>query len=355
MKKYTIIAVLMMASLMTGCVKTEFASVPDKKVTFSVGMYKPGTKTASILDVDGIESFNSKGYLYSEGFMDSYQNFFGAAGEVIYWNETDEEWAPSHPYYWPKGSGSYINFVSWYDKNGTPDSVSETTLAWTIDGTGRVLAADDNIMFADEVWGYKQNDTPATYGYDNVGDGVPTLFHHALAQLCVKVKASKLSDDGVTWTITASNCQVGGLYTAGSISLTTTEPAELPATSQWTGTWTTSGQKRTISGVTASTNITTAGVDMFPMHSIIPQALGTSYLSFTYVVRTQYDANNYIEETAQTGNIRFSSFSNALTSWGMNKRVTYTVIINPENNEILIDPDVTDWLGPVSPSPLSIE
>ena len=344
-----------MASLLMGCVKTEYVPAPDKEVTFAVGIYSPKTKAASIIAVDGIESFNSKGYLYAEGFMDHYQDFFGANGELISWNETNEEWVPSHPYYWPKSSESYINFVSWYDKNGAPTTVSETSLVWNIDGTDRVLAADDNIMYADEVWGYKQNNSPATYGFDNVGEGVPTLFHHALAQLCVKVRASKLSDEGVSWTISASNFIVGGIYTAGTLSLSTSEPAETPATSTWTGAWSTSGQRKTINGVTAATNITTTGVDMFPMHSVIPQVLGSTYLSFTYVIRTQYDEDNYIEETAQTGNIRFSSFSSTLTSWGQNKRITYTVTINPESNSILIDPEVNDWEGPISPSPLSIE
>ena len=356
MKMFRHISLILVVAALAGCAKTEFVpTIPEKEVTFAVGSYLPDTKISSLNgSEDAITSFNSKGFLHAEG-INTTQDFFGASGETINFNGTNE-WQPSHVYYWPKSSNSHINFVSWYDKNGTPDnvaSVSETAISWTIDGTTRTLQADDNIMIADEAWHYNDNATVYT-SYSGVVAGVPTLFHHQMAKVNVVVKASKLSDNGTTWTITASNFTLGGVYTAGTLSLTNEEPETLPGTSAWTGSWVTSGSRSTLNGVSAATTVNTTGVQMFS-HSMIPQNVGISYISFTYVVRTSYDANNYIEETVNTGNIRLSSFIGAVTSWDMNKKITYTVTINPECNEILIDPQATDWGDTLAPPPISIE
>ena len=358
-----IFAILVLAALF-GCVRMESIDVPERPVTFSVGSFAPSTKAIAMQDTDdGIYAFRSKGYLYAEGYMDAAQDFFGSAGETISARNASgaiissgsvAQWAPSHPYYWPKSRNSYIDFVSWYDKNGQPSTQAENAMAWTFDGTARSLSGDDNIMIADKAWHYNDNATDYI-SISGVSEGVPTLFHHLLAQVRVVVKASKLSDSGITWTVSAGNFTLGNVFTTGSISLSNQEPAVLPSTSPWTTSgWTTTGSRTSISGVTANTSINTAGVEMLPTYSIIPQAVGTAYISFSYTVRTQYDANNYVEETVQTGNIRLSSFTGAGTSWDMNRRITYVVTINPECNEILIDPEASDWTS-VDLPPISIE
>ena len=365
MKTYRhILAIIIVLATLCGCVRMEVIDAPAKPVSFSVGSYQPGTKATALQNSDnGIYAFHSKGYLYAEGYMNSVQDFFGSTGETISARDASgnivssgsvAQWAPSHPYYWPKSSNSYIDFVSWYDKNGQPAAQAENEITWTIDGTTRSLSGDDNIMLADKAWHYNDNATEYV-SVSGVSEGVPTLFHHLLSQVRVVVKASKLSDAGITWTVNASNFTLGNVYTAGSITLTNQEPAVLPSTNPWTTSgWTTSGNKTTIAGVSASTSINTTGIEMLPAYSIIPQTVGNAYISFDYTVRTQYDANNYVEETIQTGIIRLSTFTGAGTSWDMNKRITYIVTINPECNEILIDPQASEWTA-VDLAPISIE
>lgn len=371
MKKLAVIAFAALVAF-SACSKVESEPRPAGKVTFAVGSYAPATKAVSLEEsVDGITAFTSKGFLHGQGVA-TVQDFFGSASNnytetISYaWDDADSDstkdagevsWLPSHDYYWPKGTSSYVNFVSWYDKNGTPDnvaSVSETAISWTFDGTNRALAADDNIMIADEAWGYKDSNATEYTSASLVASGVPTLFHHLLSRVRVVVKLSKDSDTGVSWTASASNFVLGNVYTTGSLALTNAEPASTPGTVAWEGSWATSGTQGSVAGVSAQTTLTTAGVEMLPERSMIPQSATAAYISFTYVVRTVYDANNYIEETVNTGNIRLNSFTTPVTNWAMNKIITYTVTINPEMNQILIDPTVVDWADPVS-STLNIE
>ena len=360
MKRYIFISLLILASL-TACVRNEM-SRPDRAVSFLVGQYVPGVKAVSLNDSeDAITSFSSKGFLYAVG-VNTVQDFFGTDGESISYDSSVPEWTPSHPYYWPKSGDSYINFVSWFDKNGDPDdvdNVSETSISWTIDGTNRSLLSDDNIMIADEAWHYNDNAQVYTE-YSLVEEGVPTLFRHLLARICFVVRLSTLGDEGVTYSLSVSNFVLGRVYTTGSITLSNSEPASLPSTSAWSGSWVTSGTKTNISSPIAGLNdnlsiASTDGVVVFPMHSMIPQSVSNSYISFDYTIRTTYDANNYIEENASTGLILLSGFTGAPASWQMNKKVTYKVTINPELSEILIDPVDTDWVGPLAPAPITIE
>ena len=175
------------AALAAGCAKVEVIDAPEREISFTVGNYAPATKAVAVTE---FTSFKSKGYLYAEGVA-TVQDFFGANGETISVDDpiNPTEWTPSHPYYWPKSANSYINFVSWYDKNGAPTTATETSLVWEIDGTNRTLASDDNILVADKAWFQKDNTfNGEQYTDDAITSGVPTLFKHLLAQVSVKAK-----------------------------------------------------------------------------------------------------------------------------------------------------------------------
>lgn len=341
----------MMASLFQGCVRTDYDPTPDKEVTFAVGCYATQTKASSLLDSeDGISSFKSKGYLYAEGLEGQAQNFFGATGETISWDETNEEWTPSHPYYWPKSPESYINFVSWYDKNGNPTTVSETSLVWSIDGNPRSIVADDNIMFADEVWGYKQNLSPAAYGFDNVTSGVPTLFHHALAKMRFRVRATEGSLNSNV-SLTVHDFVVENIYKTGSLSLTNSNPAndatpvEGPTTKAWRGSWSFTGAEAdTLKGYPASINLTEEYQSIMDLRAVIPQGVNNILVTFNYDITTSIDANNSISETVPVS-VGLSSFTANSLAW--NKVYTFSITINPALVEIQVDPaSIAEWVDP---------
>lgn len=342
MKMFRHISLILVVAALAGCAKTEFVPTPEKEVTFAVGSYAPDTKTSSLLDVDGrIESFRSQGFLHAEG-ISTVQNFFGTNGETISYNGTSL-WQPSHTYYWPKSSNSYINFVSWYDKNGDPDSISDTHATWTIDGTTRTLRADDNIMFADVAWHYNQNTTPATYGHDNVSEGVPTLFHHAMSQVRVQARLQSVSSTS-TFTVSVRNFRLTNVFNTGSLDLNNTEPAgTTPATQAWSGSWSTENYTATNMSGLNNVALSTTATDVFSLQTMIPQSTETINAEFEYAIRTTFSNGDYIEETVPAS-VNLFSFTGDSGQWNMNSRITYTIVINPETYYITLVPVLTeDW------------
>ncbi|MBR5924754.1 MAG: fimbrillin family protein [Bacteroidales bacterium] len=354
MKRYIYIALTALTAL-AGCVKVETVERPAEEVSFTVGQYA-ATKAAS-LNSESITSFRSKGFLYANG-VDGAQDFFGASGETIYWREGSSMWTPTHPYYWPKHSDSYVNFVSWYDNGGDPTTATETSLQWI----GRTIAASDNIMFADAVWHYKSNTANGSqYNGDEVTSGVPTLFHHALSRVQIKLRATVAADPdnaSTTYEITLNSAQLLGYYTTGNMRLSTTEPAgTTPATSIWLGVnnatllWYPSNGANTtpLACIDSDMNLTTTAAPVLALRSFMPQSLGDGVVfNFTYTLTTR--SNGVI--TSSEEDIPVSIVLNTIRStanmvinqWQPNKIYTYNIAINPIGQEILLNPIVeSDW------------
>ena len=355
MKRFGYIALIFAMTAFAGCVKTELDPSPKERITFAVASYAPSTRASSLLD-DGISSFKSKAFLHADGYENITQNFFGANGETIAWNSTASEWVPSHEYYWPKSSESYINFVSWYDKNGTPDSVSETALSWSFDGSTRSLAADDNLMFADVAWRYNQNTTNATqYTGDDVTVGVPTLFHHALAQVRFLAKISPVSDGGTTWSATITDFCITEVYKTGTLSLVNADPQSNMTRAWWsmsedatpvvtTPYWSTEGcAVDTLSrrGQTVNLTVNNTPVSVMATRSVIPQSTEDMVLTCNCNIRTEYADHSYMVETVPVA-ISLRDFSGDIGSWDMNHRITYTMTVNPVTGKILFDPALNE-------------
>ena len=336
-----IMMIFALVALAAGCSKVEVVNAPEREISFTVGSYAPATKAVAVTE---FTSFSSKGYLHAEG-IDGTQDFFGAAGETITFNGTDT-WAPSHPYYWPKGESSYINFVSWYDKKGAPSSVSETTISWT----NRTITQDDNILVADKAWYQKEN----VQNYYT--PGVPTLFKHLLAQVGVQAKATldEETEGNVetTWTVKISNVTIHDVHTSGSLSLSnTTAPAEAETlkTTEWTGSWEVGSTTGNISGAaTATTLDATDYTEILSWHAVLPQSIDDIYMSFDYEITTASENTtthntHTVTETINVPNLALSSFSGSVAEWQTNKKITYRININPKTNIISVVPSVDAW------------
>ena len=357
MKRFGYIVLILVLAALTGCVKTEVNPSPKERITFAVGSYAPTTRAISLLDSDGgISAFKSRAYLYADGYSNTYQPFFGVSGETISWNSGASEWAPSHPYYWPKSSESYINFVSWYDRNGSPASVSETALTWTIDGSTRSLASDDNIMFADAAWRYNQNTVNVgQYEGDAILVGVPTLFHHALAQVKFQVKATTLSEGSTTWNVSVTDFNVAGVYKTGTLSLVNADPASNMTRAWWsmsedatpvatTPYWSTAGcSADTLSAPGRVTSVAAANtpVTIMDTRAVIPQATDSILVNCTCTIRTNYVNGDYMVEAVPVS-VYLSDFSGDTGEWAMNHRITYTITVNPVTGKILFDPALNE-------------
>ena len=343
MKKYFVVLAVAALAASAACTKVETIT-PDQKISFNVANYAAQTK-ANVSILSETTTFKSKAYLHAVGVTTT-QNFFGANGETITYNGTDA-WLPSHDYYWPKSKQSYINFVSWY--GGTP-AVEETSIVWD-----ETIATDSNIMWADEAWHYNQN--AETYKFDNVKEGVPTLFHHALAKLAIKAKAEKVQggtaeENKTTWDITLEDIKITNTFNAGKLTLNNTEPSGTTAATQaYTTTgWDTTGKTAAEISMANTSVLTTELVNVLAEQSVLPQTLtNDAKLSFTLHIITKYNGTQYSEEKIPV-EVALNTLkgaaegATAITAWEMNTKYTYNIIVDPETTVVKFDPAVVEWV-----------
>ena len=412
MKKYFILAAAALVAL-TACTKMETTETAEKKISFEVANYSAQTKAeepVSVLTEIGVAGFKTKAWLHANGGSGS--NFFGTSDngytETITYNGSNA-WEPALEYFWPKASTSYINFVSWFAKNDkAPKSstLSETVMEWGDNTNPLTILPSDNILFADEAWKQTDNNTTPTTPYyhkDGVTQGVPTLFHHALASVAFSVRLStQTASTKSIWdvTIDAASLTVGN---NGYLTLSNSEPTG-KSTRAWRigstyqeseSTLATSanvGWARPTSGASTETIVQTGGtgteefatpaftgfqpttatssapatsgdyVTLLPPRTVMPQVINggvvTFSLTFTIKIFHDNDSNGVKDEFDGTSGITdgdaFSretitvsdnlySLVNSISAWNMNTKYTYRITIDPVGQKVLFDPAVADW------------
>ena len=366
MKQYFILAVAAVAAT-AACTKNEVTEAPNVPVSFEVASYRSQTKAAdstapegSFLRVD--DHFSSQAFLHAQGVdldengnvnNSTFQQFFGSASpwsETISWDGTNKKWAPSNTYYWPKGSQSFVNFVSWYGATPTV-SYAYTSSKWT--ATMTFAAADisnsSDILYADMAWRYKANES--TYHKDDAGVvGVPTLFRHGLSRIAVKAYvqnaagniAAGPSDANASWVITIKNFTLGSVTTSGNLVLTNADPGN-KTTQEWTATVTSPASGNiSASDAVISSVAKASATDVVALRSVLPQTIANT-------VKMNFDLD--IVKTT-SGNTQHEIIPVELTldafgtsAWAKNTQYTYYIKIDPTQNEVLYDPAVeSDWV-----------
>lgn len=393
MKKFFLLAAAALVAL-TACTKIEVAesATPNKKISFNATTYVAQTKadptgTHSLYSTENVSAFNAKAFLHANGATDG-TDMFGASGETVSYSTTNEEWAPANEYFWPKATESYINFVSWYSKNEksqlVPENITETAMNWGTASSPVTIVADDNILFADEAWRFKDNvrEDP-TYGYDNVKEGVPTLFHHALAKLAFNMKLSTTTVSTQSYwqvDIQEATLKIGN---NGYLALVNSAPSGSgAATSAWkvgenTATSDIVGWARPTSAATLETIVETSSSAsdvtktlaklsfenfapttltngkyestsqvFLEERTVMPQTLGETVkfsLKFKISIFRTSDDYKYSEEIITINETNLSSLVSTISSWNMNTKVVYNITIDPVGKKILFDPAVVDW------------
>ena len=401
MNKFFILATAALIAL-ASCAKMDLESTPDILVTFQAANYVPQTKAGEVSVFNDFTSFRCRGFMHAEGVdlnsdgsvittgtgKPSYQEFFGANGEtispynssdVIISNPTPDSdavhyWAPSHNYYWPKSSVSYVNFAAWYGTDGT-NAVDPTvnyaytgspakwtaTMTWDY-ANSTVGESGANFLYADMAWRFKEN-PGAGYKFNGLTSdykGVPMLFHHALAQINVKAYAFSSSlgltagtdeitealSGGATCTrvITLENLEITSVHRAGTLTLTSADPGGDSATTQaWTGGW---------AGTDAVGDLTTAdkivdqisqatAEDVFAATCVIPQTIGTDVLlNFDLHIVTTYDNNGdtVVHEEIIPQSLKLGEGGFGITEWQQNHKYTYFLKIVPAEGAVRFDP-----------------
>ncbi|MBP5721035.1 MAG: hypothetical protein J6W82_08225, partial [Bacteroidales bacterium] len=286
MKKWFNIAVLAVLVSLAACTKVENAPEVKETISYTVGSYAQATKAT--VELSETDRFYSSAWIHANGASTGASYF---TAETI--SKTSTTWEPSHDYYWPKDPQSYINFVSWFDKNAAPGSanapvVTETSITWN----NRTIADDDNIIVADKAWKQTSN-----YDHKYYTPGIPTLFRHLLAQVEVRAKVKEASETdattGVTtsWSVTVKNFTINNVYTQGTLALTNAIEPDADSDglkiSAWTGNWDFEGCSTTnISGSSSQALNANDFEDILAMCSVIPQATAAITMSFQYEVTT---------------------------------------------------------------------
>ena len=335
MKKTVFIAALAIAAL-ASCSKTVEEGI-QSEVVFQVARYRGITKANTDYKID-YQTIPFGAFAWYKGVNASDNADFMKNQKVSF---SDPDWRPEGTtYYWPK-SGS-IDFICYspYTADGinaplptiTEDSIAYP--AWDV-----AAHPDVDVMYADKVTGLTNNTT--TYYYN----GVPTLFHHALAQINFQIKAAYTEvTDPVTgtktkWDIEVESIKVNNILSSGSFTLNLNgtswdKPTDGDGNNVWTPDGNTTNYDLDLSSLeTPIKKDTTYTLDSDVF--VMPQALaGGNQEVVLKVTITTYrdvnDGNGYQQVLQENGvEIQGNLSAGSMDAWEMNQNVTYSFNFAP--------------------------
>ena len=335
MKKTVFIAALAIAAL-ASCSKTEEVGI-QSEVVFQVARYKGITKANTDYKID-YQTIPFGAFAWYKGVNASDNANFMTNQKVSF---SDPDWRPEGTtYYWPK-SGS-IDFICYspYTADGTNAPlpvITEDSIAypaWDV-----AANPDVDVMYADKVTGLTNNTN--TYYYN----GVPTLFHHALAKINFQIKAAYTEvTDPVTgtktkWDIEVESIKVNNLLSSGSFTLNLNgtswdKPTDADGNNVWTPDGTTTDIDLDLTGV-PNPLVDGAVYDLDSDVFVMPQSLvGGSQEVVIKVTITTYrdinDGNGYQQVLQENGvEIQGSLSAGSMDAWEMNQNVTYSFNFAP--------------------------
>ena len=343
MKKIIFLAAAAIATL-ASCTKTVIEE-QGPEIAFSVARYT--TKAGTPEDYkDAHKTVPFGVYAWFKGVSTSDNRDFMVNQKVSYTGDSDNRWATEGTtYYWPK-SGS-IDFIGYspYTTPGATDvpfpTITETSFtypAWDV-----AAHPDVDVMYADKAAGMTgATGTQMTYYYN----GVPMLFHHALAKVNFQVKAAYTEvtdpDTGTKtkWDIEVESIKVNNILSSGSFSLnlngsnTWDKPTDADGNHVWTADGTTTNLDLDLTGVA---NPLVAG-DVYNLDSdvfVMPQTLagGNQEVVLKVTITTYRDINDglgYQEVLKETGvEIPANLAGGTMDAWEMNQNITYSFNFAP--------------------------
>lgn len=339
MKKYFFLTIAALAAL-ASCAKVEVAGTQaDKPVTFQVASYIQ-TKANTDYKTD-YQNVPFGAYSWYKG-VSAADNTTFMTNEKVSYNAADNAWLPATTYYWPK-SGS-LDFICYspYSADTEKFSIGEDKIAFT----GYTVGTED-LMYGDKAVGLTDNQD--TYYYN----GVPVLFHHALAQVSFAVKAAylqKTADTGdvTKWEIAVNSVKLEGVRTTGDLTLSLDGSAwKTPENKVWTA----SDAKKDVALDAKDLTLLTAeaqslGESMF----VLPQLLEEGpQIVLNLTIKTYRDKGEGFELVLAENNIDIKGrlWLKDLPQWGINQKITYVLAIAPTRSTGK-DPDDPD--KPVDPN-----
>ncbi len=375
MKKYCIFAAAALVAL-AACSKIETApeATPDVAISFQVANYARQTKATSLV-TEGFTSFKTYAWFTSknaDGSLNANQVFMAPA--TVAYNGTDT-WKPTdRTYYWPKTG--YVNFFSFAGKH-LPDEVvlNATSKAGEAHYTTTMtIATDDNILVADEAYGFNSNPN-ATYHLDGVTKGVPTLFRHMLSKVVFDITVDArtdaegvaITDDKNNWEVVVNSATVSyrnkgtlevAFPTTPAVALgTDNKPTAAGSTQKYnSAVWTPADVDNvTLSKVSDAVSVNANGgtkadpVTMIAESVVMPQTLATTAVTIAleYTLTHKYNNANPNSEYVPIAATALTTFTPTISAWAPNTIYKYHIIVKP-NGSVLFDPAVEVWADPVT-------
>ena len=252
-------------------------------------------------------------------------------------------------YYWPK-TGT-LDFISYspYTEDGIDAPAPVITQSgisypvWDVNAHQNV-----DVMYSDKVTGLTGNVNTYNHGYE----GVPTLFHHALAKVGFKVRALYLSatsetGDVTRWEVTINSITLNDILTSGKLSMTLGEDGTWvkPETNAWDP----SDALTNISIEGAEGELTEEQQILGEPFIVLPQVLNKQSVTINATIKTYHTSTGSSEErllyTEPNLNVTGLLKSPALDTWGINQCVYYDLVFSPSLTNGGIDPFID---GPIS-------
>ena len=341
MKKFFLLAAMVGVAL-TGCMKNEvYVPKCDTPISFEVANYVAQTRANVAFDY---ASFGVNAWSHD------------AAGTVALMMDDEDvsliggNWTTATPYYWP--INGTVDFIAYYPTSVEPEIVYDYAGADTYTYKNYTVA-DVDLMYADKAIRFSANkdaaDNGSDFGITGYGfDGVPTLFHHALAKINFVVKNSTPTDGHITtYEIVVDEIKLN-TYNKGEVTLTndgTTTPATRGTWSVTDNVWTpdTTGGTVELTWVDA-TNLTTDAEHAYATRTqyVLPQTLTDAVtVSVKYTVTQKSNGAFVSQKTYTPDPIKLNTMG--LAKWEMNKNITYTITFSVNNNQILFAPAVEEW------------
>ena len=352
--KKVLFFVLAAGVALVACTKNEVKPVEvDQEITFHAVVNKASTK--AMIDGSDYDTRNTFGTVAYK-VKDATTELYIPVSEVKHTAGTPAYWSTEAPYYWPK-DGSTLTFYSYspfkYSESG---NVTAITVTHTKDGlTFKDYSVkghqETDLMVAEKITGQTANNTTNNGG--SWAKGVPTVFHHMLAQIVainfqtvenasadpVVVKDYANTHDGTS----------GHEYVAGDKQFVVTgvyfekfyEQGTLTAkaSQSWASTGDATSSYTWYSNETGAKFIDGKCTPRDTYYLVLPQDFNdeSAKLHVTYEIHTYTSADAHATEKMDVS----VPLKNLNTKWEMNKKYTYT--LNIDLDRIYWDPKVTDW------------
>ena len=343
----------MVGVVLTGCMKNEvYVPKCDTPISFEVANYVAQTRA-------------NGAFAYASFGVNAWSHDATTGTETLMMEDEDVslvggKWTTADPYYWP--INGTVDFIAYYPTTEKPTIVYDYAGADTYTYTDYTVA-DVDLMYADKAIRFSANTAAADNGTDfGIGsygfDGVPTLFHHALAKINFKVQNANPAENdgsGFTYEVIVKGITLN-VYKQGSVTLTNEGTGtasrgtwKLPTDKVWEPTDANALEPLTWTGDVSLTN-DTAVKYQDRIQYVLPQALvdGKQTITVDYAVIQRQNGTEISRKEDYSVTSELADW--ILQKWEMNKNITYTISIAKETTQILFAPAVEEWVDDASGS-----